>query len=417
MKTFGEQLIAARKAKGYTQDMLAALINVSRQTVSHWENGRALPDVALLRQLSDVLECNLALGYAPQETAKSPENEPATPGEECEKNAVEATPAAVESTSAPVPPAPKKQKPHWLWIAGVALAVLAVVICLAMLWPKPAAVIRVSPLEPVAYLQNDPEHFGEENSRGWNITFSFANESDVPFTPDYVLMLLYEGDRIDNKVRMSYDEIRPWMDSAKLRKEEAPLQLIFSTNHLYETRMECAIYGRDDNGHELMFRNDVQLSKDEQATQTNVKQTENASVTEPKTLAEFKRLHESQTRVAGRAYLNVTPETNPVLPTKDPGGGERDVWFFTIFVEETGGVAFKPETITETDITLSGGNVVFEYTPQQLAWADTIEPKQTVMWTGGRPVQELAGVGISVSGEDANGNQATFYGYVEFQGK
>ena len=238
MKTFGEQLIAARKAKGYTQDMLAALINVSRQTVSHWENGRALPDVALLRQLSDVLECNLALGYAPQETAKSPENEPAAPGEECEKNAVEAAPAAVGSTSAPVPPAPKKQKPHWLWIAGVALAVLAVVICLAMLWPKPAAVIRVSPLEPVAYLQNDPEHFGEENSQGWNITFSFANESDVPFTPDYVLMLLYEGDRIDNKVRMSYDEIRPWMDSAKLRKEEAPLQLIFSTNHLYETRME-----------------------------------------------------------------------------------------------------------------------------------------------------------------------------------
>ena len=58
-----------------------------------------------------------------------------------------------------------------------------------------------------------------------------------------------------------------------------------------------------------------------------------------------------------------------------------------------------------------------DYTPQQLAWADTIEPKQTVMWTGGRPVQELAGVGISVSGEDANGNQATFYGYVEFQGE
>ena len=42
MSTFRAQLIAARKAKGYTQEMLAELMNVSRPTISHWENGRAL---------------------------------------------------------------------------------------------------------------------------------------------------------------------------------------------------------------------------------------------------------------------------------------------------------------------------------------------------------------------------------------
>ena len=36
--------------------MLAQLVNVSRQTVSHWENGRAMPDVATAAQLSKVLD-------------------------------------------------------------------------------------------------------------------------------------------------------------------------------------------------------------------------------------------------------------------------------------------------------------------------------------------------------------------------
>ena len=52
MSTFRAQLIAARKAKGYTQEKLAELMNVSRPTISHWENGRALPDLELLGQLS-----------------------------------------------------------------------------------------------------------------------------------------------------------------------------------------------------------------------------------------------------------------------------------------------------------------------------------------------------------------------------
>ena len=36
---FGEKLSAARKAKGFSQEELAAKIDVSRQAVSKWENG------------------------------------------------------------------------------------------------------------------------------------------------------------------------------------------------------------------------------------------------------------------------------------------------------------------------------------------------------------------------------------------
>lgn len=58
MENIGEKIMQARKTKGMTQDTLAQLVNVSRQTVSHWENGRAMPDVATAAQLSKVLDVN-----------------------------------------------------------------------------------------------------------------------------------------------------------------------------------------------------------------------------------------------------------------------------------------------------------------------------------------------------------------------
>ncbi len=45
-----------RKAKGLTQKELAEKLGVSFQAVSKWENGDALPDVALLPELCDILD-------------------------------------------------------------------------------------------------------------------------------------------------------------------------------------------------------------------------------------------------------------------------------------------------------------------------------------------------------------------------
>ena len=54
-----QQLIEARKAKGMTQAELAQAMHVSRQTVSHWENGRVAPDEAAWRQLSQLLDLQM----------------------------------------------------------------------------------------------------------------------------------------------------------------------------------------------------------------------------------------------------------------------------------------------------------------------------------------------------------------------
>ena len=42
-----------------TQDQVAEQIMVSRVTVSHWENGKTLPDIASLISLSDLYEISI----------------------------------------------------------------------------------------------------------------------------------------------------------------------------------------------------------------------------------------------------------------------------------------------------------------------------------------------------------------------
>lgn len=79
MQTFGEQLTAARKAKGMTQDALAQAVVVTRQTISSWERGRTIPDIDMIRRLSDILGIDLlraAEGKSDADDAAPPE-EPA----------------------------------------------------------------------------------------------------------------------------------------------------------------------------------------------------------------------------------------------------------------------------------------------------------------------------------------------------
>ena len=48
-----------RKEKGFTQEQLAEVFNVSNRTVSRWENGNNMPDLDLLIEISDFYEVDL----------------------------------------------------------------------------------------------------------------------------------------------------------------------------------------------------------------------------------------------------------------------------------------------------------------------------------------------------------------------
>ena len=56
MKQIGNQIAALRKAKGLTQAQLGERLGISFQAISNWENGKTLPDVAVLLDLAHVLE-------------------------------------------------------------------------------------------------------------------------------------------------------------------------------------------------------------------------------------------------------------------------------------------------------------------------------------------------------------------------
>lgn len=59
MMSFEQRLLEIRKNRGMSQETLAEKVGVSRQAVSKWETGEALPDYAKLIALADALEVSL----------------------------------------------------------------------------------------------------------------------------------------------------------------------------------------------------------------------------------------------------------------------------------------------------------------------------------------------------------------------
>jgi len=57
--TFSEKLKYLRKEKGVSQEELAKVIHVTRQSVSKWETGTAYPDMEKMKILSDFYKISI----------------------------------------------------------------------------------------------------------------------------------------------------------------------------------------------------------------------------------------------------------------------------------------------------------------------------------------------------------------------
>ncbi len=55
----GEQIANLRKENKYTQEQLAEKLKVSPQAVSKWENGKAVPEVPMLYEISELFNCSV----------------------------------------------------------------------------------------------------------------------------------------------------------------------------------------------------------------------------------------------------------------------------------------------------------------------------------------------------------------------
>ena len=80
--TFGDKLSALRREQNYTQEQLAELLGVSRQSVSKWESGAAYPETEKLIRLSALFDCSLdyLLRDAPRGPAAPQAAEPSPHG-------------------------------------------------------------------------------------------------------------------------------------------------------------------------------------------------------------------------------------------------------------------------------------------------------------------------------------------------
>ncbi len=55
----GKKLKTARNTAGYTQEEISEIIQVSRQTISNWENEKSYPDIVSVIRLSDLYHISL----------------------------------------------------------------------------------------------------------------------------------------------------------------------------------------------------------------------------------------------------------------------------------------------------------------------------------------------------------------------
>ena len=53
---FSEKLLTLRKTKGMTQEQLAERLDVSRQSISKWESGQAVPELEKIVALSTIFD-------------------------------------------------------------------------------------------------------------------------------------------------------------------------------------------------------------------------------------------------------------------------------------------------------------------------------------------------------------------------
>ncbi|MEI3306945.1 MAG: helix-turn-helix transcriptional regulator [Dysosmobacter sp.] len=111
---FSKNLSRERKARGLSQEELAARLGVSRQAVSKWETGEAAPDLSKLLALADALELPLDT-LCGRETSGGPS----------------AAPAAAEPS---VPPAPGVSPRLRLWQGLCGVLALLLLACGVWIW-------------------------------------------------------------------------------------------------------------------------------------------------------------------------------------------------------------------------------------------------------------------------------------------
>ena len=365
MTTFAKRITAARKEKKLTQEQVAQAMGVSRQTVSHWENGRVEPTQEQREALCRLLEIP---ADAPQPTPL-----------------------------------------HRRILAAVALAAFVTILVMAV-YPiyksrhagaNPEA---AQPVEGQAHIELTTaerplmltESENEEKPYVWSILLFAQETNGVSFTMEKVTEVYFNNEKLPMQTaEMTANEIEWYWYSTRL---EAGGMTSYATDRPADGGIGygVAVEGKDDNGNELTFKLYIPFSSEIKPELTPEDFTGEAEPQE------------------NQAFIRLTPEQNPVAITQDAFFQGGKGWFFNVSMQNESDVAFVPESVTAA------------YFYQEKQQRQVAQPTSAFgfgeMRKGGEPMiyedaaayQAFDSVGVMLKGTDANGNALSFTTLVHF---
>ncbi|MBQ8201130.1 MAG: hypothetical protein IJZ74_05120 [Clostridia bacterium] len=95
---------------------------------------------------------------------------------------------------------------------------------------------------------------------GWDVMFTISNVSDVPFTPERMVVSYYKGDQAIHVAEIDSKILRSLMKSDTLRRENDPICWPFGIDYEFGeglTHMVGVVYGTDANGNVLEFSSEA----------------------------------------------------------------------------------------------------------------------------------------------------------------
>lgn len=262
MTTFAEELTAVRKERHITQEQLANEMNVSRSAISHWENGRFMPDLDTIKHLSQVLDHNFLTveGMNTEEQSESETEEiPETP----------ATEQDVLGENATISTLPKKinvpvKKPNFrilipAVLGGVLLCAVLIVFLLMNGRPsrEQANVLITATENPVYAIRFDEFPDGV----GWFWGFTMKETAGVPFTVQELNAVFVSDNGQEFLNTYSGQQCAEYWGSDTLT-QGIPQTWTggFPLQNLCAIRL--TISGVDANGNALAFEGSLELSKE-----------------------------------------------------------------------------------------------------------------------------------------------------------
>lgn len=418
MKSFPEQLLAARKASGLTQEQLAEQLNVSRPMISHWETGRSLPDLETARHLSQILEYNF-LQESEQEFTAQPE----------------ASDTLQDTSTSPR----RSHSAFFGFLVGAAVTMVVALFIILLVRPQsiPAQGTAQHVYKPFVEGDGTPEWFREPNKRLegqayltmtspedplkaivsedgeviWRYEILLDELNGVNFTIEkYVIAMFYSKTMV---LIDSFDAqtIQTWWGFNTITSGgsfsiwgDIPRRNMLGVGFMF--------IGVDENGNEKVFHHYLQLLQEISQT-GDARQAEAIPAASP-TIEELVDMYsQPNERIDDQAYVEISTEENPLRAVRSDVFASGAGWRYSFILQELNVIDFTAEQAMLTIFFSDTRETTYTYgvTDIRQWWGNNLiigDGKKKYYLDGDMELQDAQSIGIQLSGTDANGNPRTF---------